>query len=66
MYYYYVDSYNEFLQLMDMKEDVVPNIEQMNRSLELLRTGSILAKKQKASKDIYETFKQKARFGVRD
>ncbi len=39
-----------------MKEEVVPNIESISKSIHMLRSGSVLAEKQKAKKGAFETF----------
>lgn len=36
MYYYFVDLHREFITLMDFRENVYPNLENIDKSIRLL------------------------------
>ena len=63
MYYYFVDMHREFINLMDFREHVFPNLENIDKTIRLLQTRSNVAMRQK-SEIKYDTMKEKFKMGV--
>jgi hypothetical protein len=62
MYMYYVDSYNEFIALRKMRDEIFPDIEHIDKAIKILKSRSMMA-----TKEMFDTIRYDERFklGVR-